>query len=65
MGDTRERPRALYIHPPCSFNPNPTERHTVFGMTIGAYFTWMSVYGVSQAMVQRYLTIPTIQGARK
>ncbi|KAH7966049.1 hypothetical protein HPB49_013486 [Dermacentor silvarum] len=48
-----------------NFNPNPTERHTVFGMTIGAYFTWMSVYGVSQAMVQRYLTIPTIQGARK
>ncbi|XP_065294724.1 sodium-coupled monocarboxylate transporter 1-like [Dermacentor albipictus] len=48
-----------------NLNPSPTERHTVFGMTIGTFFTWMSVYGVSQAMVQRYLTIPTIQGARK
>ncbi|KAL3207635.1 hypothetical protein MRX96_010108 [Rhipicephalus microplus] len=45
-------------------NLNPAERHTVFGVTIGTFFTWMSVYAVSQAMVQRYLTIPTIQGAR-
>ncbi|KAH6938034.1 hypothetical protein HPB50_006529 [Hyalomma asiaticum] len=47
-----------------NMNPDPAERHTVFGVTIGTYFTWMSVYGVSQAMVQRYLTVPTIQGAR-
>ncbi|XP_075748613.1 sodium-coupled monocarboxylate transporter 1-like [Rhipicephalus microplus] len=47
-----------------NMNLNPAERHTVFGVTIGTFFTWMSVYAVSQAMVQRYLTIPTIQGAR-
>ncbi|XP_077513104.1 sodium-coupled monocarboxylate transporter 1-like [Amblyomma americanum] len=47
-----------------NINPSPTERHTVFGLTIGAFFTWMSVYAVNQAMVQRYLTIPTVQGAR-
>lgn len=56
------RTAAVHLH--CSMNLNPAERHTIFGVTIGTYFTWMSVYAVSQAMVQRYLTIPTIQGAR-
>ncbi|XP_042902836.1 sodium-coupled monocarboxylate transporter 2 isoform X2 [Parasteatoda tepidariorum] len=43
---------------------DPTVRHTVWSLTIGGYFTWLSIYGVSQPMVQRYLTIPNIRGAR-
>uniref|UniRef100_A0A224Z1J3 Sodium-coupled monocarboxylate transporter 1-like n=1 Tax=Rhipicephalus zambeziensis TaxID=60191 RepID=A0A224Z1J3_9ACAR len=47
-----------------NFSFDPTERHTVWGLVIGCFFTWMSVYAVSQAMVQRYLTVSTVKGAR-
>lgn len=47
-----------------NFSLDPTERHTVWGLIIGCFFTWMSVYAVSQAMVQRYLTVSTVKGAR-
>lgn len=47
-----------------NFNPDPTDRHTVWGLIIGCFFTWMSIYAVSQAMVQRYLTVPSLKGAR-
>ncbi|XP_013789203.1 sodium-coupled monocarboxylate transporter 2-like isoform X2 [Limulus polyphemus] len=48
-----------------NFSPDPTVRHTVWSLGIGGYFTWLAVYGVNQAMVQRYLTIPTLKGAQK
>lgn len=48
-----------------NFNVDPTDRHTVWGLIIGCYFTWMSIYAVSQAMVQRYLTLPNLRGARR
>lgn len=47
-----------------NFNADPTDRHTVWGLIIGCFFTWMSIYAVSQAMVQRYLTVPSLKGAR-
>ncbi|KAH6938036.1 hypothetical protein HPB50_006531 [Hyalomma asiaticum] len=47
-----------------NFSLDPTERHTVWGLIIGCFFTWMSVYAVSQAMVQRYLTVSSVRGAR-
>lgn len=47
-----------------NLNADPTERHTVWGLIIGCFFTWMSIYAVSQAMVQRYLTVPNLKGAR-
>lgn len=47
-----------------NFSLDPTERHTVWGLIIGCFFTWMSVYAVSQAMVQRYLTVSSVKGAR-
>lgn len=47
-----------------NFSLDPTERHTVWGLFIGCFFTWMSVYAVSQAMVQRYLTVTSMKGAR-
>lgn len=47
-----------------SFDFDPTTRHTVWSLTIGGFFTWLSIYGVSQPMVQRYLTIANIRGAK-
>ncbi|XP_076359006.1 sodium-coupled monocarboxylate transporter 1-like [Tachypleus tridentatus] len=47
-----------------NFDPDPTIRHTVWNLAIGGYFTWISIYGVNQAMVQRYLSIPTLRGAQ-
>ena len=40
-----------------SFDTDPTTRHTVWTMIVGGYFTWISVYGINQTQVQRYLTV--------
>ncbi|XP_055929193.1 sodium-coupled monocarboxylate transporter 1-like [Argiope bruennichi] len=47
-----------------NFDFDPTTRHTVWSLAIGGFFTWLSIYGVSQPMVQRYLTIPSTRGAK-
>ena len=39
---------------PCT---NQTCRHTVWSLIIGGFFTWVSVYGINQTQVQRYLTV--------
>ena len=33
-------------------------RHTLWGLIIGGYFTWVSIFGINQTQVQRYLTVP-------
>ena len=48
-----------------SFDPRMTTRHTVWAMVIGGYFTWISVYGINQTQVQRYLTVPKMSMAKK
>nr|XP_045604126.1 sodium-coupled monocarboxylate transporter 2-like [Procambarus clarkii] len=45
------------------FDPDPTTRHTFWSLVIGGYFTWISIYGVNQAQVQRYLCVQTRQMA--
>jgi len=40
-----------------NFNPDMRQRHTVWALIIGGYFTWISVYGINQTQVQRYLTV--------
>ncbi|CAB3363589.1 Hypothetical predicted protein [Cloeon dipterum] len=42
-----------------------TERYTLWGSFIGAACLHCAVYGVNQLQVQRYLTVPTVQAARK
>jgi len=44
-----------------NFDPRLTTRHTVWAMIIGGYFTWVSVFGINQTQVQRYLTSPDKQ----
>merc|ERR1719481_1606112 len=40
-----------------NFNPDLRKRHTVWGLIIGGFFTWISIYGINQTQVQRYLTV--------
>jgi len=40
-----------------NFDPDPRQRHTVWSLVIGGFFTWVSVYGINQTQVQRYLTV--------
>ncbi|XP_050725454.1 sodium-coupled monocarboxylate transporter 1-like [Eriocheir sinensis] len=45
------------------FDPNPATRHTFWTLVVGGYFTWITIYGVNQAQVQRYLSVQTKQMA--
>lgn len=45
------------------FDPDPTTRHTFWTLIVGGYFTWITIYGVNQAQVQRYLSVQTKQMA--
>ncbi|XP_059145437.1 sodium-coupled monocarboxylate transporter 1-like [Physella acuta] len=46
-----------------NFDPNPMTRHTVWNLVIGTALNWMGTYGVNQASVQRYLSLPTLRKA--
>ncbi|BFZ03071.1 hypothetical protein BsWGS_06110 [Bradybaena similaris] len=46
------------------FRVDPAVRHSVWSLTIGAYFTWVAIFGVNQAMVQRAVTCPTLKKAQ-
>ncbi|XP_034431378.1 sodium-dependent multivitamin transporter-like [Hippoglossus hippoglossus] len=40
-------------------NPDPTERHTFWTLGVGGIFLMLSLYGVNQTQVQRYLSSRT------
>lgn len=40
-----------------NLNPDPRMRHTLWSLVVGGYFTWISIYGINQTQVQRYLTV--------
>ncbi|KAL8566599.1 hypothetical protein ACOMHN_054821 [Nucella lapillus] len=46
------------------FRFEPNVRHTFWSLVIGGYFTWVAIYGVNQAMVQRVCTCPTLKKAQ-
>lgn len=48
-----------------SWDLSPLSRHTTWTIMIGSFINWTSVYGTNQAMVQRYLSIPTLEQAKK
>lgn len=47
-----------------SFNPDPKVRHSFWTLTFGATFTWLALYAVNQALVQRSLSVPTLRQAQ-
>jgi hypothetical protein len=36
-----------------NLDPSILVRHTFWSQVVGGYFTWMTIYGVNQTMVQR------------
>ncbi|XP_069829326.1 sodium-dependent multivitamin transporter isoform X2 [Dendropsophus ebraccatus] len=42
-----------------NFNPDPFVRHSIWSLGIGGIFLMLSLYGVNQAQVQRYLSSRT------
>ncbi|XP_047431502.1 sodium-coupled monocarboxylate transporter 1 [Mugil cephalus] len=46
------------------FDTNPLRRHTFWTITIGGTFVWISIYGINQAQVQRYIACKSITHAR-
>uniref|UniRef100_A0A665TKR8 Solute carrier family 5 member 8 n=1 Tax=Echeneis naucrates TaxID=173247 RepID=A0A665TKR8_ECHNA len=46
------------------FDTNPLRRHTFWTITIGGTFVWVSIYGINQAQVQRYISCKSIHHAR-
>lgn len=48
-----------------NFKLDPTVRHTFWCLVFGGYFTWMGNYAANQAIVQRYLTLPSLKAAKR
>ncbi|XP_061524369.1 sodium-coupled monocarboxylate transporter 1 isoform X2 [Phycodurus eques] len=46
------------------FDPNPLKRHTFWTVTFGGTFVWVSIYGINQAQVQRYISCKSITHAK-
>ncbi|XP_061663118.1 sodium-coupled monocarboxylate transporter 1 [Syngnathoides biaculeatus] len=46
------------------FDPNPLKRHTFWTVTFGGTFVWVSIYGINQAQVQRYISCRSITHAK-
>nr|XP_018902475.1 PREDICTED: putative sodium-dependent multivitamin transporter [Bemisia tabaci]XP_018902476.1 PREDICTED: putative sodium-dependent multivitamin transporter [Bemisia tabaci] len=48
-----------------NFNLDPTERHSLFSIFIGGVFIFISLFGVNQIQVQRYLTTKDLGAASR
>ena len=48
-----------------NFDMSILTRHSFWSQVIGGYFTWMTIYGINQTMIQRYLTVATARTAKK
>ncbi|XP_054772862.2 sodium-coupled monocarboxylate transporter 1-like [Lytechinus pictus] len=46
------------------FSTDVTVRHTFWGLTIGSTFMFLSIFGINQAQVQRYVSCNTVKIAR-
>ncbi|XP_077400903.1 sodium-coupled monocarboxylate transporter 1 isoform X1 [Vanacampus margaritifer] len=46
------------------FDPKPQKRHTFWTVTFGGTFVWVSIYGINQAQVQRYISCKSITHAK-
>ncbi|CAL1536058.1 unnamed protein product [Lymnaea stagnalis] len=47
-----------------NFSPDPTVRHTFWNIIISSAALWMGHYGINQASVQRYSSLPTLKNAK-
>lgn len=44
-----------------NFDLDPTARHTVWSLTLGGLFIYVSLYGVNQTQIQRLMTVKTLK----
>lgn len=47
-----------------SFDPDPRKRYTFWTLTVGGAMVWLSMYGVNQSQVQRYISCRTEKQAQ-
>ncbi|KAG6447357.1 hypothetical protein O3G_MSEX004903 [Manduca sexta] len=47
-----------------NWDPNPLTRHTIWSLVVGGLVYWLQANAVNQTMVQRYLSLPTLKGAK-
>ncbi|XP_053695096.1 sodium-coupled monocarboxylate transporter 1 [Sabethes cyaneus] len=48
-----------------NFDINPITRHTFWSQLIGGFVYWLQTNAVSQNMIQRYLSLPSVRAGRK
>ncbi|XP_050086876.1 sodium-coupled monocarboxylate transporter 1 [Anopheles aquasalis] len=48
-----------------NFDFNPTIRHTFWSQLIGGFVYWLQTNAVSQNMIQRYLSLPSVAAGRR
>lgn len=48
-----------------NISPDPTVRHTWWSLSVGGFFTYLSLYGVNQVQVQRMLTVKNLGAAKR
>ncbi|EDS34332.1 sodium/solute symporter [Culex quinquefasciatus] len=48
-----------------NFDINPTTRHTLWSQLIGGFVYWLQTNAVSQNMIQRYLSLPSVKAGRR
>jgi len=44
---------------------SPLTRHTVWALMIGGFIHWLQISAINQNMIQRYLSLPNLQSARR
>lgn len=47
------------------FDFDPTVRHTVWSVIIGGTFYWATMFCSNQASIQKYMTVETLDQARR
>ncbi|XP_059048017.1 sodium-coupled monocarboxylate transporter 1-like isoform X1 [Achroia grisella] len=47
-----------------NWDPSPLARHTIWNLVVGGLIYWLQANAVNQTMVQRYLALPTLRGAK-
>lgn len=60
----QNHPKGIFLFSLSSFNPDPTVRHTWFTLVIGGMGTYLSLYAISQAQVQRLISVKTLRNAQ-
>ena len=47
------------------FNPSPTVRHSIWSVVIGGTVYWVTMFCANQFAIQKYLSVSTIDQARR